>query len=437
MRKPCTTPLAGTGGACTIIPVRPERSGAKNSAHPERSGAKSKDALFVLATLLMVLALAGCGGNNKATTAPLMQTPIAELPGGHTLMEGTIPAGESQVFPNADGTRTVVTCPANGPDCIISLAEDGTPQYAGGMPTIATYTAIEGLPDGHTLMEGTIPAGETRVVHDDDADGMRTEVTCPADGPDCVVTFTEDGAPQYTGGAPTVTTYTTLYLPSGHTLAERTTIPAGESREFPNSDGTRRTVLICPFDGEACVVTLTEDGTVQSTGGTPTVTTYTTLSLPNDHGLTEGTTIPAGGSLEFPNADGTSTGLNCPEGGGPCVVSLTEDGTVESTGGTPTVVVYTDIDGLPSGHTLTAGTIPAGETRTVHTTAATRTDVTCPADGEDCVVILTGGGTAQYTGVALTIATYNIIEGLHSGHTLTASTTIPAGMSEYIGYRNL
>ena len=266
MSKPCTTLLSGISGACTIIPVR-----------PERSEAKSKDALFVLASLLMVVALAGCGGGGGKTAA--LPAPVAiDLPQGTQgimLEPGaalTIPAGEKRTVHDANGMRTEFTCPADGQDCVVSLAEDGAPQSTGGTPTVATYTAIEGLPSDHDLMAGTIPAGEFRTVHR--TFDTRTVVTCPAGGQDCEVTLTEDGA-ESTGGAPTVTTYTTLYLPSDlllsdPTLTGGTTIPAGESRPIGYSRG-RSHVLVCPFDGEACVVTLGEYGDFESTGGAPYV----------------------------------------------------------------------------------------------------------------------------------------------------------------------
>ena len=336
MRKLCTTPLSGTRGPV----LRPERSGRSLPVRPERSEAKSKDALFVLATILMIAALAGCGGNKKTTTAaPLMQTPIAGLPDGNTLMEGTITAGETRTVLDADGTRTEITCPADGPDCVISLTEDGTPQYTGGMPTIATYTALTGLPDDHTLMAGTIPAGETRTVHQ--TFDTRTEVTCPADGEPCVVTLGADGA-ESTGGAPTVTTYTTLYLPNPP--AEGTTIPAGESYSFQNPDGTR-TELTCPFDGEPCVVSVTEDGIVQSTGGTPTFAVYTTVTgLPDGHTLTANTIIPAGESVEIRYSRGRRYNFVCPADGENCfVATVAEDGTAQSTGDTPYIATPTNL----------------------------------------------------------------------------------------------
>ena len=273
MSKPCTTLLSGISGACTIIPVR-----------PERSEAKSKDALFVLASLLMVAALAGCGGGKTAA----LPTPVAiDLPQGTQgimLEPGaalTIPAGEKRTVHEANGMRTEFACPADGQDCVVSLTEDGAPQSTGGTPTVATYTAIEGLPSDHMLMAGTIPAGEFRTVHR--TFDTRTVVTCPAGGEDCEVTLTENGA-ESTGGAPTVTTYTTLYLPSDlllsdPTLTGGTTIPAGEVWPIGYSRG-RSHSLVCPFDGEDCeVVTLGEYGEFESTGGAPYVVSTITNGM--------------------------------------------------------------------------------------------------------------------------------------------------------------
>ena len=257
MSKLCTTLLSGIRGAFTIISVR-----------PERSEAKSKDALFVLATVLMVAALAGCGGGGGKTAAPLM--PVTGLPDNASLEPGSIPipAGEKRTVIDADGVRTELTCPADGPDCNVTVGADGVVQYTGGMPTVVTvsYTTIQ-LPDDHELMAGTIPAGEFRQVHR--TFDTRTVVTCPADGADCEVTAVTGNGAESTGGALTVTTYTTLYLPSGHTLNEGT-IPAGVSRPIGGYSKGRSYDIVCPFDGEDCVVTLGEYD-FESTGGAPTV----------------------------------------------------------------------------------------------------------------------------------------------------------------------
>ena len=225
---------------------------------------------WIFASISMALALAGCGGK---TTTPPSPTPIPGPPGSRVLESASIPVGESRTFQNAAGVRTVVTCPAGGPACVVMVAEDGTATYTGGMPTVTTYMPLE-LPRGHSLPAGvtTIPAGESRTVHD--AAGARTEVACPAGGSACVVTVAESGA-ESTGGTPTVATY--LDVPGDHSLsAGVTTIPAGDSRELAAYSRGRSYALVCPVgDGSACVVTVAEDGAVASTGGTPYVETTT------------------------------------------------------------------------------------------------------------------------------------------------------------------
>ena len=231
---------------------------------------------LLCASVLMTVALAGCGGGSGKTAAlmPVMVPENSPLEPGPV----TIRAGERKTVGEADGVRTVATCPAGGEDCVVTVAEDGSATFTGGEPTVETisYTTITGLPDGHTLTEDTtIRAGMFRVVQK--TDDMRTLVTCPADGPDCVVTVGEDGAAQSTGGTPTVETYTTLYLPGDYSLpAGATTIAAGDSWPLVEYSRGRSHDLVCPFDPDAvadCVVILREDGTVESTGGTPYVET--------------------------------------------------------------------------------------------------------------------------------------------------------------------
>ena len=237
--------------------------------------------------------------------------------------------------------RTVVTCPARGEACVITVGSDGAAESTGGTPTVTTisYMAIEGLPEGHSLATGTIPAGESRTVRD--ADGMRTVVTCPARGEACVITVGSDGAAESTGGTPTVATisYTTIEgLPAGHRLATGT-IPAGETRTVRDANGVR-TVVTCPAGGETCVVTVAEDGAAESTGGTPTVATYTTIEgLPEGHPLTVGTTIPAGEKKSTEYSMGRGSNVVCPAGGEDCFVAWVSNGAAEFTGGMPTLTV--------------------------------------------------------------------------------------------------
>ena len=323
MRKTCTTLLSGTGSACAIIPVR-----------TDRSGAKSKGALLVLATVLMVAALAGCSGNNKTTTPLMTGMPITGLDNLMlTPRTFTIPAGRSEPIGQADGMRTVLSCPEGGEDCVVTITEDGTAQYTGGAPTVTTYTALY-LPSGAALTEGTIPAGVSLTVRD--AEGIRIVVTCPADGEDCEVILGEIN--------------------------------------------------------------------FESTGGTPRVVTYTTLSL--SKALVEGATIPAGGVRRVQNDDGSSTEFTCPAGGLACVVVLTEDGTAQYTGGMPTFIIYTPLTGLPEGHTLAEGTIPAGTSQPIRYSLGEFHDVACPAGGPDCEITR----DFEYTSGEPTVVTrYNLM----------------------------
>ena len=386
---------------------------------------------LVFASVLMIVALAGCGGGGK-TAVPLPMPVTA--PEDSPLAPGatSIPAGESRTVGEADGVRTVATCPADGPACVFTVAQDGSATFTGGEPMFATYTTITGLPEGHSLASGTIPAGESRTVRD--ADGMRTVVTCPADGDACMVSVGDDGAAEATGGAPTVATisYTTITgLPEGHSLASGT-IPAGQSRTVRDADGMR-TVVTCPADGDACMVSVGDDGRAEATGGVPTVVTisYTTITGLPEGALEPGTfSLSPGESRVLQETAGMRTLLTCPSGGEDCVVTVGDDGAATATGGAPTVATYTPID-LPGGHTLASGTtIPPGESLTVWSDGNVGTLVTCPADGEACVFRVEDGA-AEYTGGTPAVATE--ITGL-SGHTLTVGTTIPAGGSRSATY---
>lgn len=350
------------------------------------------------------------------TVATISYTAI-ELPEGHKLMAGTLPVGASlNVSPdNAGGVRTVVTCPSGGEACVVTLTDDGA-ESTGGAVTVTTYTAIAtlGLPMGNTLAAGTIPAGESRQVHDD-GEGERTTVTCEAGGPACVVSNSGTGTLEWTGGK--LATGTISYtigdlarLPSGHSL-ESGTIDAGESQVVADANGMRTTVM-CPADGEDCVIAVADDGSATATGGEPTVTTisYTAIELPDGHQLMAGT-IPAGETRVALDANGRRTVVTCPGGddAAACAVTLT-DGGAESTGGGITVETYSyaAVAGLPGDHTLTAQTIPAGETRLAKAYSRGRTySVSCPGgDGaQACNLVVAEDNSVESRGGAATVTT--------------------------------
>ena len=120
---------------------------------------------------------------------------MVDLMGSPDLMAGTttIAAGGSVTVGN-----TVVSCPAGGEDCVLTVAEDMvtgmmTATSTGGAATVAytpppepTVHALN-LPDGHGLGVGTVTLqpGESHT-------SGRTVITCPDGGDPCVVELTEN-----------------------------------------------------------------------------------------------------------------------------------------------------------------------------------------------------------------------------------------------------
>ena len=252
------------------------------------------------------------------------------------------------------GRRYTISCPEGGAACSLTVAEDGTVTYTGGVPTVSDPTVIMTeleLPAGHGLETGEIAAGASRTV---DVGGRRYTISCPEGGAACSLTVAEDGTVTYagTGGTPTVgeptVIMTELELPAGHGLATGE-IAAGASRTV--DVGGRRYTISCPEGGAACSLTVAEDGTVTyaGTGGTPTVGDPTVImtelaGLPSSggHGGLATGEIEAGASVTTYDV-GRTIVVSCPSGGAAC--SLTVDGstvTYAETGATPTVRVTTN-----------------------------------------------------------------------------------------------
>lgn len=77
-------------------------------------------------------------------------------------------------------------------------------------------------------------------------------------------------------------------------------------------------------------------------------------------------------------------------------------------GGTP-------IRGLPRGHLLNSGIVPAGSTVTIGETGGVRTTLTCPAGGADCNITVFADGSATSTGGIPAVATVRIPDGGSGG----------------------
>ena len=224
---------------------------------------------FCVIVALFGLVLTGCGGGGVGS---VMRPPVVEngmqetlrLPVGHGLT-----AGEITVQPGASAEHgnVVVSCPAGGAACVVTVAADGMASYerTGGVPTVMAALATWDLPDSHGLT-----AGEITVQPGASAEHGNVVVSCPAGGAACVVTVAADGMASYerTGGVPTVmAALATWDLPAGHGLtAGEITVQPGASARHGND------VVSCPAGGAACVVTVAADGTASydRTGGIPT-----------------------------------------------------------------------------------------------------------------------------------------------------------------------
>ena len=166
-----------------------------------KSTHKARSACAMVA--LCALALNGCGGGGGGGGG--VRPPVVEamqetlrLPAGHGLT-----AGELTVQPGAsvEHGNVVVSCPAGGAACVVTVEADGTASYdgTGGMPTVMAALAAWNLPSGHGLEAGafTVQPGAS-------VERGNVVVSCPAGGAACVVTVEADGMAAYerTGGIP-------------------------------------------------------------------------------------------------------------------------------------------------------------------------------------------------------------------------------------------
>ena len=133
-------------------------------------------------------------------------------------------------------------------------------------------------------------------------------------------------------------------------------------------------------------------------GGTPTTPTPTPtptytpvdLSLPTGHTLETGT-IPAGERRTVLTADGMTTTVTC-SGGEACSIKVAADRMATLVSGSLRIATAQSVASgtipLPMFHALDAGTIPAGESRTVRAADDMTTLVRCSAGGGACSVMV-------------------------------------------------
>ena len=372
--------------------------------------------------LSAVLFLAACsagGGGPRLIPLPL------PLPVNHGLT-----TGEITVLPGASDEHgnLVVSCPAGGQACILNVADDGSASYdkTGGMPALMTARQNLELPAGHGLADDQI----TVLPGASDEHGNLV-VSCPAGGQACVINVADDGSASYdkTGGMPALmTARQNLELPAGHGLADdQITVLPGASDEHGNL------VVSCPADGQACVINVADDGSASydKTGGIPTLmTARQNLELPAGHGLADDQiTVLPGASDEHGNLV-----VSCPADGQACVINLADDGSAsyDKTGGIPALMTARQNLELPAGHGL------ADDQITVLPGASNEHGnlvVSCPADGQACVINLADDGSASYdkTGGIPTLMTARQNLELPAGHGLADDqiTVLPGASDEH------
>ena len=232
-----------------------------------------------------------------------------------------------------------VSCPAGGPACVVSVADDGSVRYesTGGVPSVmSTEMGLVAVPANH----GLVAMDRFTVAPGASEERGNVEVSCPAGGPACVVSVADDGSVRYesTGGVPSVmsTEMGLVAVPANHGLVamDRFTVAPGASEERGNVE------VSCPAGGPACVVSVADDGSVryESTGGVPWMSAEMgRLRRRRTRALSDGPVHGgAGASVVRGNVE-----CSCPAGGPACVVSVADDGSVryESTGGMPSVML--------------------------------------------------------------------------------------------------
>ena len=362
---------------------------------------------------------------------------LAAVPANH----GLVPMDRFTVAPGASEERgnVEVSCPAVGPACVVSVADDGNVRYAstGGVPSVmSAEMVLAAVPANH----GLVPMDRFTVAPGASEERGNVEVSCPAVGPACVVSVADDGNVRYasTGGVPSVMSAEMglAAAPANHGLVamDRFTVAPGASEERGNVE------VSCPAVGPACVVSVADDGNVRyaSTGGVPSVMSAEMVlaAVPANHGLVpmDRFTVAPGASEERGNVE-----VSCPAVGPACVVSVADDGNVRyaSTGGMPSVMsTVMDLAAAPANHGLVAMdrfTVAPGASE-----ERGNVEVSCPAVGPACVVSVADDGNVRYAstgGVPSVMSAEMVLAAVPANHGLVPMDrfTVAPGASEERG----
>ena len=469
-----------------------------------------KLAMVCLAVVFSVLVY-GCGGggSDQATMTPdgtdgtdgtdgmAMTHPVSTemVTAGLTIMPGTYPILPGET---ADAGDATFTCAEDGPSCDVTVDDDGNATSTGGMATAMNSAAaderlaeearleverlaeearleverlaeverqrilaVENTVDTSTVTAGliitagtfTLQPGESRNQYD-------ATFTCPADGVRCVVTVDDEGTAMSVGGAATAmnsdagnnklvveNTVDTSDVTVGLTIEPGMyTIDPGGSMDAGDATFT------CSAGGVPCVVTVADDGTATSAGGTA-------MAMNSDAGnakrdapsdvdtgmVTVGLEITAGTYTIQPGESenaGDAT-FTCSELGAPCVVTVADDGTVTSAGGMATAMnssdgnlkVYAsekvDTSEVLAGLIIKPGmyTILPGEDMDLFDA-----NFECPEGGLPCVVRvdLNADGTTSVTSAGgLATATLSASADMKLGETGSVDmSTVTAGLTD-------
>ena len=132
---------------------------------------------------------------------------LAAAPANH----GLVAMDRFTVAPGASDERgnVEVSCPAGGPACVVSVADDGSVRYesTGGVPSVMPSVMSTVMDLAAALANHGLVAMDRFTVAPGASDERgNVEVSCPAGGPACVVSVADDGSVRYesTGGMPSV-----------------------------------------------------------------------------------------------------------------------------------------------------------------------------------------------------------------------------------------